>query len=165
MTVVKHVNCLPANFNFHRDPWPGYPKARGRIIAALSEVFEWTPTQLKWFLDSVNILWELFYSTKPTGEKNVYYNYICRKAKIIGIVPFRLFQGVHLEDNLAESGAAIYTKDVLPENVTRDMKGSKKWWLKCIPQDLLIIVLWLCGQMINFAYCVQEPKMPRVENE
>ena len=119
LTVVKHVNRLPAKFNFHHDPWPGYPEGRERIIIALSEVFEWTPTQLKWFLDSVNILWELFYSTKPTGDKNVYYNYICRKAKIIGIVPFRLLQGVRLEDNLAKSGATIYTKDVLPENVTR----------------------------------------------
>ena len=58
VTIVKNVNCLPAKFNFNGDPWPGYPEARGRIIAALSEVFEWTPNQLKWFLDSVNILWE-----------------------------------------------------------------------------------------------------------
>ena len=112
VVIVKNVYCLAAKFQFGSNPWPGVSMAQEQIISAMSVMFHWTPSQHKWVLDSVDILWELSRGAGPTGNKRTIQDYICRKTKIMGLLPFRLFRGVRLEENWSHSGASIYTKEL-----------------------------------------------------
>ena len=78
----------------------------------MSDVFHWTPSQHKWVLDSIDILWALSRGAKPTGNKKTIHDYIGRKAKIMGLLPFGLFPGVRLEEKWSHPGTSVYTKEV-----------------------------------------------------
>ena len=78
----------------------------------MSTVFHWTPGQHKWVLDSIDILWALSRGAKPTGNKKTIHDYIGRKAKIMGLLPFGLFPGVRLEEKWSHPGTSVYTKEL-----------------------------------------------------
>ena len=109
---MKNIYCLAAKFHFGSNPWTGISMAQEQIIWAMSVMFHWTPSQHKWVLDSVDILWELSTGARPKGNKSTIQDYISRKTKIIGLLPFRLFPGVRLEDNPTHSGGSVYTKEL-----------------------------------------------------
>ena len=116
VVIVKNIVTLTAKSHFITIVWPGYWKAKKRIVADLSETLKWTSCQRDWFLDSVDILWELCYGQTPTGDKMSVSDYISRKTKIIGMLPVEhVLRGLYLAKNLTESGAKIYIKDIFTE--------------------------------------------------
>ena len=135
---MKNINCIPAKFLFDRDDFPGYDTGHIRIIACLSQIFNWTAEQLAWFLGSMNILWTLSYggvAAKKNGK--VYYECVTGKTKILGMLPFRLFPGLRRQgNNNNTSGAPIFTKALITHdealtrsyesNVPADWNWSKK---------------------------------------
>ena len=111
--IVKKINCLTAKFQFGSKPCSmDCVIAQEQIISAMSTVFHWTPGQHKWVLDSIDILWALSRGAKPTGNKKTIHDYIGRKAKIMGLLPFGLFPGVRLEEKWSHPGTSVYTKEL-----------------------------------------------------
>ena len=111
----EKISCLTApKFQFGSKPCSmDCVIAQEQIISAMSTVFHWTPGQHKWVLDSIDILWTLSRGAKPTGNKKNIHDYIGRKAKIMGLLPFGLFPGVRLEEKWSHPGTSVYTKEVL----------------------------------------------------
>ena len=112
MVILKNIYCLAAKYHFSCNPWPGISIAQEKLISAISDIFHWTPSQHKWMLDSVDILWQLSRGAGPRGTKRTIKDYIGPKTKIMGLLPFDLFRGVRLEEDPSHSGGSIYTREL-----------------------------------------------------
>ena len=113
VVIVKNIITLTAKSHFIKESWPGYPVAKERIVTDLSDTLEWTSNQRDWFLDSIDILWELCYGQEPIGDMMSVASYINRKTKIIGMLPVQhILPGLRRAKNKTKSGARIYIKDV-----------------------------------------------------
>ena len=115
VVTVKNIITLTAKSDFINEKWPGYRRAKERIVADLAKTLTWTCCQRDWFLDSVDILWELCYGEKPTGDKMSVSDYISRKTKIIAMLPVEhILPGLYLAKNLTKRGARIFQINFFP---------------------------------------------------
>ena len=112
--MQQHIITLCAKYHIDREAWPGDKAiARDLIITTMSKVLQWNCNRRDWFLDSVHILWDVTFGAKPCREQKTIGHWLSRKAKIMGMLPLRLFSSMQRETIPATSGATIYTKQLL----------------------------------------------------
>ena len=111
---IKNLNVIPAKFKFDIDEWPGDDNGTNRLIKTMAKAFVWSDPQLTWFQSSKNILWKFSKGGKANADGKHFHDNITGKAKICGLLPFKLFpeflyEGIHEDSKKPLYGKALFT--------------------------------------------------------